>query len=229
VRIVRVKYCKRCTQYCTLTTHTLCETVVLNIALSHLTQNMKMSCILLYLHYCTECYSIKSNISRDSTIFCTKFSYSVCFVTVQYYTKRFSFLCRTWEYIIVNKIFTSCVRRDWITICTIVQVQFPTGSETLCRILLFHDSSLCETVVHIIVLSRLTTVYIFFIMKCIYYTVKTRMCINKWKVAFTRYTNLLSTKLTDYIIHGVSKDNVQGLTICVYYENCAVYCPMDLY
>ena len=31
---------------------------MLNIALSHLTQNMKLSCIVLYLHYCTECYSI---------------------------------------------------------------------------------------------------------------------------------------------------------------------------
>jgi hypothetical protein len=50
-----------CTQYCTVTAHTLCETVVLNIALSHLTQNMKLSCILLYLHYCTEYYSISSH------------------------------------------------------------------------------------------------------------------------------------------------------------------------
>ena len=69
-------------------------------------------------------------------------------------------------------------------------------------------------------------VYIF-IMKCIYNKVKTRMYINKWKkVALVRQTNFLST---NYFIHGMRKYNVQCLTICVYYENCTIYCPMDLY
>ena len=47
---------------------THCEAVVLNIALSHLTQNMKRSCIVLYLHYCTECYSITPHIRCETFV-----------------------------------------------------------------------------------------------------------------------------------------------------------------
>ena len=60
--------CNRCGDYCIVTTHIRCETVVLNIALLRLIQNMKPSCILLYLHHCTECYSVTPHTRCETVV-----------------------------------------------------------------------------------------------------------------------------------------------------------------
>ena len=99
-------------EYCTVTTHTQCETVVLNIALPRLTQNMKPSCILLYLHHCTKCYSVTrtQDVKPLFTILYSHDPHRKWNHCVEYCTVTTQALCETVVHIIVISLLTHHVK-----------------------------------------------------------------------------------------------------------------------
>jgi hypothetical protein len=130
----------RCTHYCTVTTHTLCETVVT----SCVRRDWVRFCTMVKVHdgfiFC---------VRRDSAIFSTTVSHSVWVVTVQY-----SDLV---TFTIVQNLTQSRRTQDVKPLFTIFYSHDPHKKWNRCvEYCTVTTQALCETDVHIIVLSRLT-------------------------------------------------------------------------